>query len=188
MAVNQGSTQYGPLTVRDEGSQESALAADDNQQEMIINAWSNIRVAEYQGTRAQLEAEGIIPKDFKWPFRTETGYWQLGKSSFSIGRHRPPGLKGPMKLWTSGDWWRVRWNPADQNHSADSIRRKTAELAAVIHHNSAAGIAESNAAWARYDTASNDQKFQSFKALILSLVPTQSRRKLMPRASGAQPG
>ena len=54
---------------------------------------------EYFGTRAQLEAEGVIPSGMEWPATgaKEVG-WKEGRLKFGLRRIRPEGLKGPMRL------------------------------------------------------------------------------------------
>lgn len=72
--------------------------------EMLINlrpyGW---QTWEYEGTRAQLEAEGVIPAGTEWPQHRNTAQWEDGRVRWSLSRTRPNGMKGPMRLWTTGD-------------------------------------------------------------------------------------
>lgn len=137
-----------------------------------LNFW------EYEGTRAQLEAEGVIPADTRWPDGTQAVYWEDGRFSWGLRRKRPEGLKGPMKLWTRGDWWVLR---CDLLNGPDlAMRRildKKRELELVIYQNSPAGIREAYARSERVRDAARDIAFQHFKTLIPCLIPPPRGRK-----------
>lgn len=149
----------------------------NGEREMLINAWGNLGVAEYQGSRAQLEAEGVIPIGLEWPHKTEDRRWQIGDVVFWLSRCRPPGLKGPMNLWTTGDWWRFRWNPIKTDFSAMRIKQKAKEIAQIIHHQSPRGIEEFNLMWSRLSAAHADRKYQVFKELMPCLQHKKSGRR-----------
>ena len=173
MAIGQGISRLKEL--RETLSGNSVASAD---QEMIINLRRDLNIAEYLGTQKHLEQEGVIPPNFKWPKATARSFWQAGKLNFDLRRTRPVGMVGPMKLWTSGDWWCLRFAPINRNRAAERINRKAAELSNLVHSYSACGVAESNEAWRRYENASMDQKFQTFKTLIPSLMPAKTVRKV----------
>lgn len=141
-----------------------------------LNFW------EYEGTRAQLEAEGVIPSDTKWPEGSREVCWKDGRFRWGLRRTRPEGLKGPMKLWVSGDWWALRCdllNPPD--HGQLRILDKKRELDAEIRRWSRAGKVECDA----YGRSLRDKAFQSFKAKIPGLIPPKRGRKPnagLPRA------
>jgi hypothetical protein len=138
----------------------------------------NLDLMEYQGTRAQLEAEGVIPEGTVWPDGDRSSKWQAGPFDYDLRRKRPDGMKGPKKLWVEGDWWVLRWEPTYLPPYAErEIKIKTKELADAIYRRSPKGEAEFNARWNRYWEAKQDQKFQAFIALIPGLVrPKRGRR------------
>ena len=83
-----------------------------------------------------------------------------------------------MKIWSSGDWWRLRCDLLNgPDHATRSILEKKAELAAELYRHSAVGQRESNARWARYWKACDDKAFQAFKELIPGLVPPPRGRR-----------
>lgn len=145
-----------------------------DQHELRIAIWPGAFV-RYEGTRSQLEGEGIIPDGFVWPLSTaEVEFDGDDDDRLFLRRARPPGLKGPRRLWVKGDWWRLQSWPASYPRSmplercaANAIKQKKAELAAVVFHFSPLGLA----ACQRHSDAQDDQSFQNFKSLILGLVP-----------------
>lgn len=123
---------------------------------------------EYEGTRAQLEAEGVIPPGTEWPQGKRAIYWQQGPLRFWLSRTRPEGVKGPMSIWATGDWWRLRCDTADDiNRPGWRIQQKARELAQEIHAQTPAGRREWNERFSRYWAAHSDAAFQAFKAALL---------------------
>ncbi|MGK8202916.1 hypothetical protein ACRS8P_29160 [Burkholderia cenocepacia] len=127
--------------------------------------------ASYIGTRAQIEAEGIVPSNTQWPDRFECIRWTDGDNEFWLRRDRPEGAKGPRRDFLKCDNWRLgilrrNWNPFDHQ-----IMRKTEELRKMIHRDSRAGRAAFGKFWDALQVARDDQKFQAFKALVPGLVP-----------------
>jgi hypothetical protein len=79
-----------------------------------------------EGARADLEAEGIRPPiGEQWPERKSALYWEVSKLRYCLRRKRPPGLKGPMRLWIDGDWWcfRCQLHPKLQYDPGEQMRR-----------------------------------------------------------------
>lgn len=87
------------------------------------------RVWEFRGTRAMLEAEANIPAGTDWPKGAKTLYWEDGAFRWSLGRTRPDGLEGPMKLWTSGDWWNLRCDRLGPEQSKKVVVAQNAMVA-----------------------------------------------------------
>lgn len=144
--------------------------------------------SEYHGTRAQLEAEGVIPEGTVWPRPKASLQWESGKFAFWLRRIRPEGLKGRKELWVGGDWWGLRWELTERYSPGDTldIRRKAAELAAAVYRQSARGQAESYAKLKSCCEASADKRFQAFKALIPGLIPPKRGRKSNQAKAAAQ--
>ena len=123
---------------------------------------------EYEGTRAQLEAEGVIPPGTQWPQGKQPLFWNHGGLRYWLRRTRPEGVKGPMSVWTSGDWWFLRCDtPHDINCADWRIKQKARELAQEIHAQTPAGRREWNERFSRYWAAHSDAAFQAFKATLL---------------------
>jgi len=124
--------------------------------------------AEYQGSRAQLEAEGVIPAGTEWPEGQQSVSWEQGLLSFSLKRTRPEGMKGPMKLWIAGDYWNLRWErKVMPGRAARAIAEKSMELAKVIYDESPEGRRAYSARFELYWAAYKDKAFQAFKNTII---------------------
>ena len=72
---------------------------------------------EWRGSRARLEASGLIPPDFEWPRRIDYSHWRADGFDFLLRRCRPDGLMDPMQRWMNCDYWFMRrtlpCNPLD---------------------------------------------------------------------------
>lgn len=122
-------------------------------------------IAEYQGTRATLEAEGVIPVGTDWPEGFSYLRWEDGRFRYWLRRERPKGRKGPRRQFLTVDWWMFRCDPLETGSiDAHNVRRKAKELADAIHRASAKGQAEITAHYHRYFKALDDMPFQAFKA------------------------
>lgn len=134
---------------------------------------------EFEGTRAELEGEGVIPPDTDWPEGAQGHRWEAGRFQYWLRRIRPEGLKGPMKLWTSGDWWCLRCHLiGGPGVAARRILDKRRELAAEIYRQSPAWERAWQTEYARSVAAEKDKAFQAFKTLIPGLVPPPRVRRL----------
>ena len=82
----------------------------------------------WEGSSAQLKAEGLIPEGFEWPQGQWDRTWSSNRWHYWLRRCRPPGLKGPMRLWVNGDWWDLRrTRPCDQGSALIYERRQELE-------------------------------------------------------------
>lgn len=127
-------------------------------------------IAEYQGTRAALELEGIIPAGTKWPDGFNDLCWEDGKFRYWIRRKRPEGVKGPRKQFLDVDWWMLRCDPVNaKSRGAEDIERKSKELADEIYRQSIKGRSAIAAQFKAYWKAQDDEKFQAFKSLIAGI-------------------
>ena len=128
---------------------------------------------EYEGTRAQLEAEDVIPPGTQWPLGKQPIFWCQDGLRFWLRRTRPEGTKGPMSVWTSGDWWLLRCDTPDGIRCADwRIKQKARALEQAIYDQSPQGKREWNERFSRYWTAQKDAPFQ---ALLTRLLPQRKR-------------
>ena len=132
---------------------------------------------EYEGTRAQLDAEGVIPPSTKWPEGVQRLYWSDDRFTWCLVRTRPLGLKGPMSLWASGDWWGLRCSDLHNRSDARRVAEMKRGLADELYRQSPAGQRAWNAAFERRMKAQRDQAFQAFKLLIPGLIAPKRGRK-----------
>lgn len=154
----------------------SAAPTVQEPREMVVWMARDHGFWEYHGTRAQLEAEGVIPPSMVWPVGKNGRHWETAGYYWGLRRIRPEGLKGPMKLWINGDWWSVRCEPTVRTDRALRIADMKRALDHAIFMESPAGKAALRVHWARTDAMREDKAFQRFKALIPALSPVQPRR------------
>ncbi len=136
-------------------------------------------IAEYQGTRAALEAEGVIPAGTKWPEGFRDIRWEDDHLRYWLRRERPEGAKGPRKQFLTFDWWRVRFDPIKtESWEGRMVRQKAKELEDAIFNQSKEGRAFSNLQMSRIVKARSDEKFRAFvKELIPSIDQPKRGRK-----------
>lgn len=152
-----------------------AAAAGD----LRVSIWLD-QFAEYSGTAAQLQAEGLIPADFDWPHAAADKHWQAGGYCYSLRRTRPEGHKGAMRTWLQLDNWCLRVRVDGLNCVQINRRhldRQAKALQAEYHRLTPAGQREFTAEFQRAWAAKKDKRFQAFKALIPGLVPAKPGRK-----------
>lgn len=123
---------------------------------------------EIEGSRAQLEAEGIkIPADARWPDGAGRYRWLSGRFRFCLTRALPDGLKGPRRNYPDLDWWCVR---CDYNDGLDPAQRaillKQRELAEEILSYSPEGQREGVVLRDRSRKAEQDSAFQALERKI----------------------
>lgn len=120
----------------------------------------------YHGTASQLIAEGLIPDGFKWPHKASRMSFEIGKFTHWMGRCRPDGIKGPMSIWTEGDYWFLQRSLTAEEgrgwHHAQ-LYEKTMELADIIRRNTPEWSRTSVRA---YETR-KDAKYQAFRLQLL---------------------
>ncbi|WP_157652796.1 hypothetical protein [Burkholderia ubonensis] len=143
------------------------------EREMVIE-WQKGYYFQYQGSRAQLEAEGIVPGGLEWPTGRNYATWRRGEQRFGLRRCKLPGAKQKVAEWESGDWWCVH---VGKDHALDpEVVEQIMKLRAMVHARTPQGKAELAEQWQRIDAAYRDEKFQAFKALIPGLAPVSRKR------------
>lgn len=160
-------------------SADPAATPDLGERDLIIDVRRDDWV-QYEGTAAQLVAEGLIPKDFEWPRAAADKRWEANGFDYWLRRTRPEGHKGPMRSWLELDNWFIRVEVTGRDYhwrTRQSLKRQAEELAAAYHRHTAAGSAEWNANWKRYWATVEDKAFQAFKAKIPGLIPQKRGRK-----------
>ncbi len=122
---------------------------------------------EYEGTRAQLEDENVIPPGTEWPEGVQSLRFDVGRFRYWLRRCRPDGVKGRPNAWDSCDWWCLRCDLIGApSQAARRILDKRRELADELYLQSPAGRREWEAHWRRVFDARNDKAFQAFKNLF----------------------
>lgn len=135
-------------------------------------------ISEYIGTRASLEAEGVIPPETEWPERGfEDVSWRDEQAEYTLRRDRPDGVSGPRKLFADIDWWSLRIVPAKRKHPSQlAIERKKKALDDEIFRQSYEGM---RLIQKRYDDcclAKSDAGYQRFRGM-LDIDRMTSRRR-----------
>lgn len=135
-------------------------------------------VVRFEGSSAQLVAEGLMPKNPKWPDRDITANWNDDQFHYGIHRVKPNGVKVPKAEWAKLDNWQLTRTPHNRLSWDDvAIREKMEEIERIKFRNSREGKMLSNKHWKAYC----DDAFQAFKAMIPGLVPPKRGRK--PKSS-----
>lgn len=150
----------------------AALTEDGPAPELCIEIWRDAW-AEYEGTAAQLIAEGLIPDRFKWPKAATDAYWEVNGFKYWLRRTRPRGHKGPIKSWLELDNWRIRVTAAGRDYhwcARRALARKAEELRTEYHR-------QPGEVLIRYWAARDDDAFQAFKLLVPGLVLPGRGRK-----------
>lgn len=144
-------------------------------------------ISEYQGTRAALEAEGIIPAGTDWPEGFNDLRWEDSRFYYLLRRERPEGAKGPRKQFLTVDWWGVRFDPRNsESGEARNIKLQAEKLARLTYLASDKGRREWHANCDRYCEAQTDKLFQSFRAACGIVERKRGRRpKSSVQAQGA---
>jgi len=165
----------------------ASIAAEPTARELIVCIEPTYR-ARYMGTRAQLEAEGVIPKDTEWPEGGANACWEVGKLKFTLNRTRPDGMKGPMSLWLAGDYWCLdidvncrdwRWRKRQE------IDKMSKALIEDMRRYCPQAIRERNLQRDRYRKANRDTAFQAFKA---KFIPQRKKPGRPPKARPDEAG
>lgn len=157
-------------------AQSSAATGLDFSTEIIVSTVDCL-IAEYQGTRAAIEAEGVIPMGTKWPEGFDDLFWEDDHLRYWLRRKRPEGTKGPRKQFFEVDWWMLRFDPLAGSLADRRLQMKSKELADTIYKLSDKGKKEHHKQWGLFWEATNDQKFQAFKALIPGVAEPKRTRK-----------
>lgn len=143
----------------------------------IVLRPAGMHLCEYIGTRRQLQAEGVIPSDLQWPEGFSYAHWESDGIAFSLIRKRPEGAKGPRKMFSDCDCWRLRMEAMGRDYVADEIRKKEEELQKLRFQHSAAGLRAFRKNLHDLLSAHNDCAFQAFKDLVPALSPLNSNRR-----------
>lgn len=151
-----------------EGQNLESLAVTTGQR--LNHSWWAMR-----GSRAQLEAEGVIPKGVIWPQGRAQRLWINDGRHYRLCRTRPEGLKGPMRLWANADHWEFTctWYGA-KSLDAWRLEEKRKALADELRRQSHEGRIERHCLDVRLREADQDAAFQALKA---KLMPAKAAKK-----------
>lgn len=142
-------------------------APDTGDLRIVCRPYNNF-AWEFHGTRAQLEAEGVIPPSTVWPQSgTAVVSWIVGRALLTLRRTRPPGVKGPARLWQQADWWYLRSDLQDPpSYEAQRIEELRAALDDALWRTTPEGRRALGQRWARRHAAQQDPYFRAFLARI----------------------
>lgn len=152
-------------------------------QELRISIWPD-HFARFEGTAAQLVAEGLIPDGFEWPKAKTDKYWQSNGFKYWMRRVRPEGHSGPLRSWLEADNWFVRVTVEGRDqlwHERRYVERKAEELRKAAYQVSPVGKVEDADAFRRYLATIGDNAFQAFKDKVPALNPPKRPRKQKTR-------
>lgn len=151
----------------DAGASTSAHCAP-TQQDLIVTIIGARRVS-FTGTRAQIEAEGLLSDAFRWPSGGRL-YWSSGWFEFKLTRERPP---GQSKRNPEVDWWTLQRDCRDcRQLAAQDLQRATDNLADALFALTPEGQAADAASEGLLSSAGADRSFQ---ALLADMVPPTPR-------------
>jgi len=121
---------------------------------------------EWIGTKAQLIEEGLVPADLVWPDRDRWVGWNTPAFECWLRRTKPPGMRGPKRLWLDVDWWALRRSllaDRGKGHWPAAIYEKECELRQLIWRQTEAGRRFAM----QWHKARADTRFQSFKHRVI---------------------
>lgn len=133
----------------------------------------------YEGSAAQLVAEGLIPKDFCWPDAAAYQRWEANGFEYSLRRARPNYHKGSMRTWLEKDNWLMFINVVGRDtpwYIRQNVEFQAEKLRAAQYRATAAGQREWNAKWELHWAARNDKAFQAFKSILVPKCKKPSRK------------
>lgn len=155
------------------------------ERELFIRIWRDEH-AQFEGTAAQLIAEGLIPDGFQWPLSKNSVEWQAGRHTYWLRRKRPSDHKGPMRSWLTMDYWFVRVGVVGRDSRWSEKKRLADSIKEMAYRNSSKGFAEQEARLRRYMASMDDKGFQAFKDKVPGLARAKRCRQPVNTAQGAQ--
>lgn len=152
----------------------SCSLACDELKIMLRPDWNT---TEYFGTRAQLETEGLIPAEIRWPIGIARARWNERGFEFVLAHARPDGFDGPRRGWVGCDYWSLtrRWQDCPSYHER-VLRAKAKELRELLYRETSAGREENSRRWRKYIASQEDEAFQAFKRAITDLIAPPAKR------------
>lgn len=141
--------------------------------ELHIELWRDM-YAQYTGTAAQLQAEGLIPPGLQWPTADQRHKWEAHGMRYQLYRCRPDDHRGPKSSWLALDHWRLRISRPGCSifdRERKELERQAAELQRRYYYLTPQGAHAYQQAFARYVAALQDKGFQLFKQRLPGLQP-----------------
>lgn len=132
---------------------------------------------DWRGTRAQLQATGLIPSGIEWPGRTTCVRWHAAGFYFWLERCRPDGSIRSTMRGMKEDCWQVRRikpHPRFNFLAAARERELIDELLMLRFRATPAG----DELWVQYLKALRDARFQAFKSKVMPVVKKPGRRSV----------
>ena len=156
------------------------------EREIVIDVNPEWGWVQYEGTAAQLIAEGVIPPGLEWPRAAADKRWEAGGFDYWLRRTRPEGHRGPMRSWLEMDNWFVRVTVTGRDQRSlklHSLERRAEELRRDFYKQTPQGRRESDAFFNRSWAAASDKAFQKFKA---SIAPEPKRPGRKPKSRSGE--
>jgi len=124
----------------------------------------------FKGTRAQIEAEGLIPAGTEYPRDDDVVSWERGEVEFRLRHGRPDDAKGHRRAWAGADCWCVDVNvPAHDWRwwQRRRVQEKVDALHAEIYRQTADGAKAERLLFRRWCAARSDNAYQAFRSQCL---------------------
>lgn len=122
---------------------------------------------DYVGTKAAIEAEGVVPRDIEWPEGFQEIGWILDGLTFRLKRQRPKGVKGPRSAFKDCDNWALYWRY--DSFGSDERQAALAELHRdeAVFYATPQGLDRAKRDHVLYCQAGRDKPFQDFLKLVV---------------------
>ncbi|MDZ5457895.1 hypothetical protein [Azohydromonas lata] len=144
------------------------------------------RIAYFEGTRAQIEGDGLVPPGVAWPKGREHATWKRGGAYFNLFRIKPAGFPGRASEWAACDSWRLAVRNFESHADAEVCRLRR-ELEAATYKASSTGRLAAARQAERAHRAAADAGFQAFMGAVLppSIKREPARRGRPAKATSA---
>lgn len=141
-------------------------------EEVLIVPLPLFGMTRYLGTRAQLEADGLLPVGTVWPVKDKSTQWSDGRFDWRLFRTRRQNQRGPKSVWVDGDWWCLASTLKGSSNGwvgrAVVLQR---QLDVALRNSTDAGQALARKELRRLWASQADQAYQAFRASIPALAP-----------------
>jgi hypothetical protein len=133
---------------------------------------------DWRGTRAQLQATGLIPSSIEWPSGPMCVRWRSDGFFFWLQRWRPDRSLRPTIRGMKPDCWqlrRIKPHPRYNFLAAARERELIDELLMLRFIFTQAG----GTLWGKYIKALRDVRFQAFKVKLMPAVKRPGRKRVV---------
>ncbi len=144
-------------------------------------------VVIFVGSRAAIEAEGLIPQNVIWPVGQDSLMWSVGELKFWLYCRPPVGPNALRVLSEFGSaYFRIICSHARDFPDITVMKRRMQALnqAEAERANSPAGRQQAAILHGQYSLTLQDAGYQAFRGLFLGLTPPPKRGR-KPKAGSS---